>query len=246
MAAASPDLDIRLPGCAPGALTADDLRAVLDACAAFAGQGVTVLAASPDEPRYGCAAEATQRAERALRAVGERLDPAGEKPPRAADLRRLRALSEIARRHETRIEIAPRDADPPWISVAPGTYGACAERFTVTGRTCIAGEVLEIGGETTARVLLRAEPGNELVSGTVALNEATRLAQHLYSRAVVDAEVTWVRGSWRILDLHVERVVPYRRRSLAEAREMVRSMGADRWDGLRDPAPGAAAGAAGG
>lgn len=148
----------------------------------------------------------------------------------------LKTLSEAARLGGGELSIRRIDGKKreTLATILPDTYTQLKSAYTVSGQTTLFGELKRVGGATAPKCMIRALGQRRAIYCALTQRQARVLARQLYQKVVLEGEAVWLRGCWDIVDFLVLRIVPYRKRSLAAARELLRNAGAERWDSVPD------------
>ncbi|MDX1682543.1 MAG: hypothetical protein R3336_05445 [Phycisphaeraceae bacterium] len=243
----SPDFEICLPPDCPEEVPISQALKVINALVDLAQSKrakepveINLLNVDRDSNSFQCVCSDKDLVVARLESLGKMLE--GETPDKsmANAFGPVEAMARVARQLGGSLKLQAGDGSDKkdLATIGPEAAEKLRAEHGVSGRTVIMGEVMEIGGEESARCTLRQSGSQETITFDVPLNDAPALASHLYELVVLDGEASWLKPGMRLIDFELMRVVPFRRRSFREVRELLRDMGGNRWDG-RQPGRGA-------
>lgn len=149
----------------------------------------------------------------------------------------LERLSNVARHLDCVIELRqPGRGGEVYFNVAHDSYRSIAGTLLVRGQTEIFGKVVRVGGASRKKCSLRADSQPHLLYCTVESAPVAReLGQRLYQDVLAHGNVTWLRGSWRVVDFEITSIQQPKLGSISDAVKAIREAGGKDWDKIEDP-----------
>lgn len=201
------------------------------------GKGIGLVDVLRGSAVYRCVSREPGPAISNLRQTGrliERIDESGnvEHAERLESvLNPIRALSEVARSLDCRIEVRETRSKQPFFAIDKDAFNRISEGMFVEGDTTIIGDVKRVGGATGMKCALRIVNRTKLLYCDVANSSLVRrLGQCLYQSVAARGEVVWIQPSWRIYSFNIMDFTQPTLGNPRQALETLRRAGLDAWD----------------
>jgi len=198
---------------------------------------------------YACAARAPGDAIHNLSEIGTMLTSLEadggtiDEERLVAAIRPIRALSQIAKRNDCRVEVALAGQQRhPLFVVGKGDFRRIAGRVFMKGEATITGEIERAGGATDMRCLMRIPNRRKLLYCDIKANSVAekkelvrKLGQHLYEQVSAVGTVIWIHRTWYVYRFTIHNFLQPRLGNPLKAIEFLRKSGLNAWDAVANP-----------